>query len=81
MADGVARPGYSSYAQLEALLAQGWRIEPPIYARPRWRAGAPQENNYHLILWRGEKVSLISVADSPQMREFLAEQGLAVDRL
>ncbi len=75
------RPGYSSYAQLLAMLEQGWRIEPPVYVRAQWRSRARQEDAYHLIVWLGNRVNVVSLADSPEIRQFLQEQGMAVDRL
>jgi len=75
------RPGYSSYAQLVQMLDQGWCIEPPVYLRPPWRTNSRRHDTYHFVLWRGQRVNLVSVADSPEIQSFLAEQGLSVDRL
>lgn len=74
---------FSSYAHLMTMLSQGWQIEPPIYVRPRWRSrlDTKQEDTYHLILWRDNRVSLVSVLDCPEIRRFLVDNGLAVDRL
>jgi hypothetical protein len=75
------RPGYSSHTQLLGMLSQGWKIEPPVYIRPLWRTSSEQENTYHFILWRGDRVNMVSISDCPEIHQFLAEQGLAVDRL
>ena len=74
---------YSSYAYLMDMLAQGWQIEPPVYARPRWRSRLrlKKENTYHFVLWHGERVSLVSVVGCPEMEQFLMANELAVDRL
>jgi len=79
--DGTVRPGYSSYAQLVALVSQGWRIEPPVYMRPQWRSRSREENTYHFILWRGDRFNLVSVPDSPELQQFLEQNRLSVDRL
>ena len=77
------KPPHSSYVYLMTMLAQGWRIEPPVYVRPRWRSRlrSKQENTYHFVLWRGDKISLVSVLDCPEVQQFLADNELAVDRL
>ena len=72
-----------SYAHLQAMLTQGWRIEPPVYVRPRWcsRLRLKKEDIYHFVLWNGDRVSLVSVLDCPEIQQFLADNELAVDRL
>jgi len=74
---------YSSHAQLETMLTQGWQIEPPVYVRPRWRSSLrlKKENTYHFVLWLGNRVRLISVLDCPEIEQFLADGRLAVDSL
>lgn len=73
---------YLPYASLQDLLNQGWKIEPPVYARPPWRTcsrSTKQQAAYHFVLWRGGKVNLVSVRDSAELRQFLAEGQLAID--
>lgn len=74
---------FSSYAQLLTMLSQGWEIEPPVYIRPRWqsRSQRERENAYHFVLWSGDKVHLVSVRDCAEIQEFLAENGMDIDRL
>jgi len=74
---------FGSYEQLLTMLSQGWEIEPPIYVRPRWRPGwqREKENAYHVVLWNGDRVHLVSVRDCAEIQEFLAENGLTIDRL
>jgi hypothetical protein len=74
---------FSSYAHLMTMLAQGWQIELPVYIRPRRlsRSQMERQNAYHFVLWNGDKVNLVSVRDCPEMQQFLAENGLTVDRL
>ena len=82
----MSTPVFSSYAYLMTMLAQGWQIEPPVYVRLRWQSRSrsketKKENTCHFILWHGDKVNLVSVHDCPQIQQFLADNGLAVDRL
>lgn len=74
---------FSSYAHLIAMLAQGWEIESPVFVRCRWRSRlrSKKENTYHFVLWNGNTVNLVSVLDCPQIRQFLADNRLATDRL
>jgi hypothetical protein len=59
------------------------KIEPPVYVRPRWRSPLRlrKENTYHFVLWNGDRISLVSVLDCPEIERLLAENHLAVDRL
>jgi hypothetical protein len=65
------------------MVAQGWRIEPPVYVRPRWRSSLrlKRGNTYHFVLWQGDQVNLVSVLDCPEIGRFLADNKLSVDRL
>ncbi|MFO7917825.1 MAG: hypothetical protein R6V13_07085 [Anaerolineae bacterium] len=75
------RSPYRSFIDLRAMLSEGWKIEPPVYVRPRWSSRNDEENTYHFVLWQGNRVNLLSVRDCPEMQEFLARTELAVDRL
>ena len=78
------RPPHSSYAYLITMLVQGWQIEPPVYVRPRWHLcprSKKGENTYHFVLWREDRVNLVSVLDCPEVQQFLADNELVVDRL
>ena len=74
---------FSSHAYLMTMLAQGWQIESPVYIHPRWRSPlrSEKEDAYHFVLWNGDKVNLVSLRDCPEIQEFLAENGLTIDRL
>ena len=77
------RSPHSSHAHLMTMLARGWRFEPPVYVRPRWRSRlrAGEENIYHFVLWNGDKVNLVSVPDCHGIQQFLADNNLAIDSL
>ena len=74
---------YASRASLEELLSRGWKIEPPVYARSGWRSPVTSkaENTYHFVLWRENKVNLVSVREGPEIQRFLADSELAIDYL
>lgn len=77
------RSPYSSLARLEEMLARGWEIEAPVYVRPGWRsvATSKEENTYHFVLWRDNRVSLVSVREGPEIQQFLVDSGLTIDYL
>ncbi len=75
-----ADPERGSFYALLAALDGGWRIEPPVYARPRWGSENVGKQMYHFILKRGPATTLLSVDDSARLREFVEEQQLTVNR-
>ena len=75
------KSGYSSFTYLQRMLAQGWRVEPPVYVRPYRQPRSHPANTYHFILWNGNKVNLVSVHDSPEIQAFLEESKLVLDHL
>lgn len=76
------QPG-SSRAGLEELLACGWKIEPPVYARSDWQSPATSKegHTYHVVLWRENKINLVSIRDNPEIQQFLDDAGLTIDYL
>jgi hypothetical protein len=83
-----AKTAYSSFVHLTTLLGQGWRIEQPIYIRPRWRSrvllahnNSEKEHTYHFVLRHGDRFSLVSVYDCPEVQQLLESEKLTVDRL
>jgi hypothetical protein len=77
------RLAYATHAALEAMLSEGWSIEPPVRARPHWQStfGSKPRSAYHFILWRDSQVNLVTVPERPEIHEFLTESGLTVDAL
>ena len=65
------------------MLAQGWKVEPPVYARPRWKSSLNPKgkNTYHFVLWREKQVHLVSVPEGPDIRQFLADHEIPVDHV
>jgi hypothetical protein len=73
-------PEDGNYFGLLAALDAGWQVEPPVYARSRWGSQHAGQQMYHFILKRGSSITMISVADTPRLREFLDEQRIAINR-
>jgi hypothetical protein len=65
------------------MLARGWKIEPPVYARPDWRslATSREGHTYHFVLWRENQVNLVSIRQSPEIERFLDDSELSIDYL
>src|SRR5262245_28955377 len=63
---------------LTLMLAEGWRIEPPILARLSWAQRRTGDLAYHVILERAAQRSLIVVDDSPALHRFLDEHHIPV---
>jgi len=65
---------------LLSALDMGWRIEEPVYLRPRWSENGPRV--YHFILRRSllESPRMISVPASPAVERFVQNEGLQVSR-
>jgi hypothetical protein len=74
-------PEDGNFLGLLAALDAGWHIEPPAYARPRWGLLHAGTQMYHFILRRGQSMTMISVADTSRLREFLDEQRITVNRV
>jgi hypothetical protein len=63
---------------LERLLDAGWRIEPPVLARLAWSQRDAEQCAYHFILKRDAQRSLVVIADSPELQQFIAVNAIAV---
>jgi hypothetical protein len=62
---------------LLSALDQGWRIEDPVYLRPRW--GEQSARVFHFILHRScHAPRLITVPESPEAEHFIRREGLRV---
>lgn len=78
----LSRPAESekgTYCELLAALDAGWRIEPPVYARPRLGSVHAGQETYHFILRCRQSLRMISVPDSPGLRIFLEEHQIAIN--
>jgi hypothetical protein len=74
---------YVSCASVLELLTKGWKIEPPVYARPHWQSpsDSKDQKTCHFVLWRDNHVNLVGIPGSREIQQFLVEYELAVDCL
>jgi len=77
------KSSYSSHKSLEEMLTKGWKIEPPVYARPAWQSNATlrEGNTYHFVLCRENEVNLVSIRQNPEIERFLLDSELTIDYL
>ena len=72
----VAQDQRSRFEQLQHALAEGWRIQSPVYLRAQWVV--PQRDGYYFVLTRGSDVDLIVVPAGDAVRQWLQTQRLKV---
>ncbi len=70
-------PQQAPYLTLQAALETGWRVEPPVYARPDWSLQRRDGIAFHFVLKNGttRMTTLLSVPDGDDVRRLIAEQG------
>jgi hypothetical protein len=73
-------PDEDTFYALLAALDVGWRVEPPVYVRPRWGSEHAGSVMYHFILRRETGTTMVSVADGSRIRAFVQEHGLEINR-
>jgi len=66
------------FRSLLAALDMGWRIEEPVYLRPRWSEAGPRV--YHFILRRAllAPPRLLSVPEGLEVDRFVRDESLRV---
>ena len=66
------------YRVLLAALDLGWRVEEPVYLRPRWSEDGPRV--YHFILRRTllAPPKLVSVPEGPDIDRYVQAEGLTI---
>src|ERR1700687_794566 len=64
------------FRSLLAALDMGWRIEEPVYLRPRWSEVGPRV--YHFFLRRTLLAAprLLSVPEGPEVDRFVQDESL-----
>ncbi len=62
-------------AELQAALDEGWTIDPPV---ERLRIPDQGGGNWycHIILWRQDRVRVLTVPDDPSLRQLLTAHGI-----
>jgi len=66
-------------AELHALLAEGWEIVQPIFARPLWTAPDDTATAFNFVLSRAQATRLITVPEGATVARFIRSQQLAID--
>ena len=71
---------HNSYRLLLAALDVGWRVEEPVYLRPRWCETVPSV--YHFILQRlpDDQPNMITVPVGAEVDDLVRLEGWRVDR-
>jgi hypothetical protein len=67
-----------SLQALMRMLAEGWRIEPPVLARLSWAQRHSGDIAYHIILTRAPQRSLIVIPATPELDSFFAELNVPI---
>ena len=64
------------FRMLLGAIDMGWRIEEPVYLRPRWSEAGPRV--YHFILRRGllAPPKMLSVPQGPEVDRFVQAEAL-----
>jgi len=68
--------GIARYWLLLAAVGLGWRIDGPVYLRPRWGERGPRL--YHFVLSRSpySPTPLLAVPEGPEVERYLSAAGL-----
>ncbi len=78
--EGGARSRMSSpvvgLPELQAHLEEGWNIEGPVYRTTDRKHGRVI---FHFITWYGRTPRVVSVADAPEVQQFLNDHKLEVE--
>ena len=74
-----SNPDDDTFYALLAALDAGWRVEPPVYVRPRWGSEHAGQQMYHFILRRETGTTMVSVADGNRIRTFVQEHGYEIN--
>lgn len=74
-----ATPLDPQYLRLLAALDQGWQIEAPVYLQPRFGPGSALIYLFILHHPATTELMLVRLPDSPEARQFVAREQLAVD--
>jgi hypothetical protein len=79
-AGGILGSADEHFRVLLAALDLGWRVEEPVYIRPRW--GESGNWVYHFILKKEALLQpcLITVRHAPEIERFILQEGWQVDQ-
>ena len=69
----------AAFAELMAMLADGWTVEPPVYRMAS--AFDRKATVYRMVLWREGRPHVATVRDGPDIRRFVADHSLKQESL
>ncbi len=68
----------SYFGDLRSLIADGWEIVQPIFARPLWSSVDDSKAAFHFVLQRDRSTRLITIPRSPTALRFIKNHALQV---
>jgi len=71
-------PPLRDLSGLALMLAEGWQIEAPVLARLSWAQRRTGDLAYHVIITRAAQRSLIVIAETPDLHQYLAAHAIPV---
>jgi len=79
-ANKAAKPGVRQrLGELRGLLAEGWEIVQPIFARPLWTSPDETATAFNFVLSRAQATRLLTVPDAASVERFIRARQLVVD--
>jgi hypothetical protein len=68
------------FSQLIKALNAGWEIDQPVLIRATWRSNTETSGTYHFVLRQKihDKTTLLSLAPSPELLAFLADNKINI---
>lgn len=67
------------FGELRGLLADGWEIVQPIFARPLWSTPDNSTTAFNFVLKRENATRLLTVPEGRTVQRFIRERNLLVD--
>jgi hypothetical protein len=75
----VSMSARREFVELRALIADGWEIVPPIYARPLWSSTDDRTTAFNFVLRGPQGTRLITVPEGRTVERFIRERQLTVN--
>jgi hypothetical protein len=75
----VSMSARREFVELRALIANGWEIVPPIYARPLWSSADDRTTAFNFVLKGADGTRLITVPEGRTVERFIRERQLKVN--
>ena len=67
------------FGELRGLLAEGWEIVQPIFARPLWSTPDNSTTAFNFVLRRENATRLLTVPEGRTVQRFIRDRNLLVD--